>query len=184
MIYHGRTFVSKISFKLVVEVINASAFLTSSYPVILSIENRCSLHQQARMAQIFVKVFGEKLITKYMFESDFNEDPSLPSPSQLRYKILIKNKKITKMQSTTQLSRQKVQLSVNYRNSLYSSPDDNEEDDDSDDDELIDEDNYEPFTRRGSQRSNSITDSPIYQLKKNPAIAGSGGTDPEPDDDL
>ncbi|CAF3168684.1 unnamed protein product [Rotaria sp. Silwood2] len=133
VIYHGRTFVSKISFKLVVEVINESAFLTSPYPVILSIENRCSLIQQRHMAQTFVKVFGDKLIRKYIFDSDFNEDSLLPSPNQLKYKILIKNKKITKIHSTTQLGKQKIQLTVNYRNSVYSSPDDNEEDEDSDD---------------------------------------------------
>ena len=33
------------------------------------------------MAQTFVKIFGDKLITKYMFDTDFNEDPLLPSPS-------------------------------------------------------------------------------------------------------
>jgi len=181
VIYHGRTFVSKISFKLVVEVINESAFLTSPYPVILSIENRCSLIQQARMAQTFVKVFGDKLITKYMFDTDFNEDSLLPSPNQLKYKILIKNKKISKMHSTTQLSKQKVQLSVNYRNSVYSSPDDNEEDDDSDDDELLEEYSYDQYARRESQRSNSMTDSPLYQLKKNNT---SGGVDQDGDDDL
>ncbi|CAF2860546.1 unnamed protein product [Rotaria sp. Silwood2] len=143
VIYHGRTFVSKISFKLVVEVINESAFVTSPYPVILSIENRCSLMQQARMAQIFVKVFGDKLITKYI--------------------------------------KQKVQLSVNYRNSVYSSPDDNEEDEDSDDDELIDDYNDEQLVSGESQRSNSMTDSPMYHLKKSHA---SGNVDQDGDDDL
>ncbi|CAF3718220.1 unnamed protein product [Adineta steineri] len=181
VIYHGRTFVSKISFKLVVEVINESAFITSPYPVILSIENRCSLIQQARMAQTFVKVFGDKLITKYMFDTDFHEDPLLPSPNQLKHKILIKNKKINKMHSATQLSRQKVQLSVNYRNSVYSSPDENEEDDDSDDDELLDDYSYDPFGRRESQRSNSITDSPLYQLKK---ATASIAVEQDGDDDL
>lgn len=181
VIYHGRTFVSKISFKLVVEVINESAFVTSPYPVILSIENRCTLMQQARMAQIFVKVFGDKLITKYMFDSDFYEDPLLPSPNQMKYKILIKNKKINKMHSTTQLSKQKVQLSVNYRNSVYSSPDDNEEDDESDDDELIDDFNDDQLLSGESQRSNSMTDSPMYHLKK-PNIPGT--IDQDGDDDL
>lgn len=36
-----------------VEAINRTAFVTSPYPVILSIENHCSLPQQAKMAQIF-----------------------------------------------------------------------------------------------------------------------------------
>ena len=39
-------------------------------------------------------MFGEKLITKFLFDSDFVEDPQLPSPNQLKYRILIKNKKL------------------------------------------------------------------------------------------
>ena len=54
VVYHGRTLTSKVSFKTVVEVINESAFVSSPYPVILSIENRCSLQQQVKMAQIFI----------------------------------------------------------------------------------------------------------------------------------
>nr|CAD7406530.1 unnamed protein product [Timema poppensis] len=67
----------------------------SPYPVILSIENHCSVQQQARMAHIFQSVFGEKLVTKFLFEADFCEDAQLPSPAQLRHRILIKNKKLT-----------------------------------------------------------------------------------------
>ncbi len=60
VVYHGRTLTSKVPLKAVVEVINESAFATSPYPVILSIENRCSLQQQVKMAQIFtVIVFSE-----------------------------------------------------------------------------------------------------------------------------
>ena len=72
------------------ETINRSAFVTSPYPIILSIENHCSLPQQSRMANIFMQVFGEKLVTKFLFEADFSEDVHLPSPSQLKYRILIK----------------------------------------------------------------------------------------------
>lgn len=94
LIYHGHTFTTKIPFRSVVEAIDRSAFVSSPYPVILSIENHCSTNQQARMAQIFQSVFGEKLVTKFLFESDFSDDPQLPSPSQLRYRILVKNKKM------------------------------------------------------------------------------------------
>ena len=75
------------------ETINRSAFVTSPYPIILSIENHCSLLQQSRMATIFMQVFGEKLVTKFLFEADFSEDVHLPSPSQLKYRILIKVRK-------------------------------------------------------------------------------------------
>lgn len=40
----------------VVEAINRSAFVNSDMPVVLSIENHCSLPQQRKMAEIF-KVF-------------------------------------------------------------------------------------------------------------------------------
>lgn len=53
LIYHGHTFTTKISFKQVVETINKYAFVKSPFPVILSIENHCSMYQQVRMAQIF-----------------------------------------------------------------------------------------------------------------------------------
>lgn len=53
LIYHGHTFTTKIPFRSVVEAIDRSAFVSSPYPVILSIENHCSLSQQTRMAQIF-----------------------------------------------------------------------------------------------------------------------------------
>lgn len=94
VIYHGHTFTTKISFKSVVDAINKSAFIASPYPVILSIENHCSLQQQTKMAQLFQSIFGEKLVTKFLFDSDYNDEPILPSPSQLKHKILIKNKKL------------------------------------------------------------------------------------------
>lgn len=94
VIYHGHTFTTKISFRSVVDAINRSAFVASPYPVILSIENHCSLQQQARMAHIFQQTFGEKLVSKFLFDSDYSEEPMLPSPHQLKHKILIKNKKL------------------------------------------------------------------------------------------
>ncbi|CAG7724464.1 unnamed protein product [Allacma fusca] len=93
VIYHGHTFTTKIPFRQVVDAINKSAFLASSYPVILSIENHCSLQQQSRMALTFQTVFGDKLVTRFLFDVDFTDDPCLPSPSQLKNRILIKNKK-------------------------------------------------------------------------------------------
>ena len=68
--------------------------MASPYPVILSLENHCSLPQQVKMAQMFVQIFGEKLVTRFQFETDFSDEPQLPSPNQLRYRILIKNKKL------------------------------------------------------------------------------------------
>ncbi|KAI4457577.1 phosphoinositide-specific phospholipase c family protein [Holotrichia oblita] len=94
MIYHGHTFTTKIPFNAVVESIDKNAFVASPYPVILSIENHCSLQQQSRMAHTFQRVFGEKLVTSFLFDADYSDEPTLPSPEQLKHRILIKNKKL------------------------------------------------------------------------------------------
>ncbi|RMC11544.1 hypothetical protein DUI87_11664 [Hirundo rustica rustica] len=107
IIYHGHTLTTKISFKEVVEAIDRNAFITSDMPVIISIENHCSLPQQRKMAEIFKNVFGDKLVTKFLFESDFSDDPMLPSPGQLRRKILLKNKKLKAHQTPVDILKQK-----------------------------------------------------------------------------
>lgn len=53
-------------------------------------------------------VFGDKLMTKFLFESDFSDDPWLPSPWQLRGKILLKNKKLKAHQAPVDILKQKV----------------------------------------------------------------------------
>nr|XP_048294909.1 1-phosphatidylinositol 4,5-bisphosphate phosphodiesterase epsilon-1 isoform X2 [Myodes glareolus] len=107
IIYHGHTLTTKIPFKEVVEAIDRSAFITSDLPVIISIENHCSLPQQRKMAEIFKNVFGEKLVAKFLFETDFSDDPMLPSPDQLRRKVLLKNKKLKAHQTPVDILKQK-----------------------------------------------------------------------------
>ncbi|KAG6459930.1 hypothetical protein O3G_MSEX011688 [Manduca sexta] len=100
VIYHGHTFTTKIPFRRVVETIARSAFVASPYPLILSIENHCSLPQQQVMASTFEAVFGDKLVTSFLFEVDYTDEPRLPSPEQLKYKVLIKNKKLLPVESS------------------------------------------------------------------------------------
>nr|XP_023698097.1 1-phosphatidylinositol 4,5-bisphosphate phosphodiesterase epsilon-1 isoform X2 [Paramormyrops kingsleyae] len=107
VIYHGHTLTTKIPFKDVVEAVNRTAFIKSDMPVIISIENHCSLPQQRKMAEIFKNVFGDKLVTKFLFDSDFSDDPLLPSPVQLRGKILLKNKKLKAHQAPVDILKQK-----------------------------------------------------------------------------
>jgi phosphatidylinositol phospholipase C epsilon len=54
---------------------------------------RCGISWMPHSTCLFQSVFGERLVTTFLFESDFCEDPQLPTPNQLKYKILIKNKK-------------------------------------------------------------------------------------------
>ncbi|XP_028926855.1 1-phosphatidylinositol 4,5-bisphosphate phosphodiesterase gamma-1 isoform X2 [Ornithorhynchus anatinus] len=90
VIYHGHTLTTKIKFSDVLHTIKEHAFVTSEYPVILSIEDHCSIAQQRNMAHYFKKVFGDMLLTKPV---DVSAD-GLPAPNQLKRKILIKHKKL------------------------------------------------------------------------------------------
>ncbi|KAI7791219.1 putative 1-phosphatidylinositol 4 [Triplophysa rosa] len=91
IVYHGHTFTSKIFFKDVVSVLSNYAFKTSQYPVILSIENHCSVEQQKVMAQHLTQILGDQLLTSTL---DGMTPISLPSPVDLKGKILLKGKKI------------------------------------------------------------------------------------------
>ncbi|XP_069822255.1 1-phosphatidylinositol 4,5-bisphosphate phosphodiesterase gamma-2 isoform X1 [Dendropsophus ebraccatus] len=90
IIYHGWTRTTKIKFDDVVQAIKDHAFVTSEYPVILSIEEHCTVEQQRYMAKVFKEVFGEMLLTKPIEASA----DQLPSPTQLKEKIIIKHKKL------------------------------------------------------------------------------------------
>ncbi|CAI2356478.1 unnamed protein product [Caenorhabditis sp. 36 PRJEB53466] len=164
LIYHGHTLVSKIGFRQVVEIIKKSAFITSDLPVILSIENHCSLQQQAKMAQMFKTVLGDLLVTNFLFEADFSDSPRLPCPLQLKNKILIKNKKMIvdpptplPMVERGAIQRGETQLTLHRKqskNSYESSTVDEVEDDDLDeflDDEENEEDDPEEVPVRGEK---------------------------------
>uniref|UniRef100_A0A8C3SX26 Phosphoinositide phospholipase C n=1 Tax=Chelydra serpentina TaxID=8475 RepID=A0A8C3SX26_CHESE len=62
VIYHGYTLTSKILFSDAIKAIKNYAFKTSPYPVIISLENHCSLEQQKMMAQHMKTILGDKLL--------------------------------------------------------------------------------------------------------------------------
>uniref|UniRef100_A0A671VF11 Phosphoinositide phospholipase C n=1 Tax=Sparus aurata TaxID=8175 RepID=A0A671VF11_SPAAU len=90
VIYHGHTLTSKVPFVEVIETINEYAFKASPYPLILSLENHCSVEQQTVMARHLRSILGEKLLTKPLKDVDPHK---LPSPEDLQFKILVKGKK-------------------------------------------------------------------------------------------
>uniref|UniRef100_A0AAY4D683 Phosphoinositide phospholipase C n=1 Tax=Denticeps clupeoides TaxID=299321 RepID=A0AAY4D683_9TELE len=91
VVYHGHTFTSKILFKDVVIAVGNYAFKVSEYPIILSIENHCSVEQQKVMAQHLNQILGDKLLKTTL---DGKIPIGLPSPEDLKGKILLKGKKI------------------------------------------------------------------------------------------
>ncbi|KAL0992729.1 hypothetical protein UPYG_G00097550 [Umbra pygmaea] len=90
VIYHGHTLTSKVLFKEVTQTIAQYAFKASPYPLILSLENHCSVEQQAVMTRHLRTILGKKLLAKPLSEKPLNE---LPSPELLKGRILIKGKK-------------------------------------------------------------------------------------------
>ncbi|XP_027420939.1 1-phosphatidylinositol 4,5-bisphosphate phosphodiesterase eta-2 isoform X7 [Bos indicus x Bos taurus] len=91
IVHHGYTLTSKILFKDVIETINKYAFIKNEYPVILSIENHCSVIQQKKMAQYLTDILGDKLDLSSVSSEDAT---MLPSPQVLKGKILVKGKKL------------------------------------------------------------------------------------------
>uniref|UniRef100_A0A3Q3NFQ8 Phosphoinositide phospholipase C n=1 Tax=Mastacembelus armatus TaxID=205130 RepID=A0A3Q3NFQ8_9TELE len=90
IIYHGHTLTSKVPFVKVIETINEYAFKASPYPLIISLENHCSVEQQAIMAQHLQSILRDKLLTKPL---DGLASQNLPSPEDIKGKILVKGKK-------------------------------------------------------------------------------------------
>ncbi|XP_047233326.1 1-phosphatidylinositol 4,5-bisphosphate phosphodiesterase delta-3-A [Girardinichthys multiradiatus] len=90
VIYHGHTLTSKVPFVEVIKTINEYAFKASPYPLILSLENHCSVKQQTVMARHLKSILGDKLLFKPL---TYLESASLPTPEDLKCKILVKGKK-------------------------------------------------------------------------------------------
>lgn len=85
---HGFTRTTSVNFEDVCYAINRCAFDASPYPVILSLEVHCNPAQQLRMVEIMTEVFKERLV-RNLLPNHLND---LPSPEELKYKILVKVK--------------------------------------------------------------------------------------------
>eukprot|EP00117_Sycon_ciliatum_P011116 scpid84422/ scgid12726/ 1-phosphatidylinositol 4,5-bisphosphate phosphodiesterase beta-4; Phosphoinositide phospholipase C-beta-4; Phospholipase C-beta-4 len=92
IITHGNTLVNNIPFKEVIEAINECAFKVTDYPLLLSFENHCRFRQQRRMVHYLRTILGDKLLLEPLENCPLVPGSPLPSPNQLRGKILCKNK--------------------------------------------------------------------------------------------
>ncbi|KAH7328617.1 PLC-like phosphodiesterase [Stachybotrys elegans] len=86
-VLHGYTLTKDISFREVCNAIKQSAFEATDLPLIVSLEVHCNAEQQAIMVSIMKDAWKEFLLPQP--EGDAAE---LPSPHQLRRKILVKVK--------------------------------------------------------------------------------------------
>ncbi|KAI9826415.1 MAG: hypothetical protein M1819_007378 [Sarea resinae] len=88
VVLHGRTLTRKVLFSDCIAVIGKYAFVSSPYPLIISLEVHCNPEQQLVMVEIMKTLLGERLLVQPLISNAFN----LPSPEELRHRILIKVK--------------------------------------------------------------------------------------------
>ena len=93
IVMHGRTLTTSILFSDAIAVIGKYAFESSPYPLILSLEVHCNPKQQQAMVDIMIGELGEQLVREPLVrELLASHTVSLPSPEELRNRILIKVK--------------------------------------------------------------------------------------------
>jgi phosphatidylinositol phospholipase C, delta len=104
MIFHGKTFTSKVSLREVCLAISKYAFVSSPYPVIISAEIHCGLVQQDMLARIMKEIFEDALVCATVEEvgpgagglgglgggGGKKKIEALPSPEELKGKVLLK----------------------------------------------------------------------------------------------
>lgn len=88
IIYHGHTLTSKITFREVVECVRDHGFVSTSYPVILSLEVHCGIEGQQAMAAILKEVLGGA----GLLPDQCDQTGILPPPESLKNKVLLKGK--------------------------------------------------------------------------------------------
>ena len=88
IVMHGNTMTSSVLFSDCISVIAKYAFVSSPYPLILSLEVHCNARQQQAMVDIMMKELGERLVTEPFTTNLY----TLPSPEDLRNRILVKVK--------------------------------------------------------------------------------------------
>ncbi|OQU77319.1 phosphoinositide phospholipase C 2 [Sorghum bicolor] len=86
-VLHGRTWTSPVELIKCLEAIKEHAFVTSPFPVILTLEDHLTPDLQANVAKMLKETFGEML---YVSESE--KMAEFPSPDELKGKIIISTK--------------------------------------------------------------------------------------------
>ncbi|KAJ4495571.1 hypothetical protein C8R41DRAFT_274116 [Lentinula lateritia] len=172
-IFHGKTLTSKVSLREVCEAIMTYGFVASQYPLIISAEIHCGLVGQAQLVGIMKDVFKDRLVRRDengaivgMSEATQSLDRTsevllsastiekLPSPEELKGRILVKAKKLHSIdyidspplsQTSSTSSRNTLQLGHPF-DGITSSP--------SDTDAMFDLQNLSMSMRRSSEGTN------------------------------
>jgi hypothetical protein len=62
IVKHGHTLIKPCSFESIIRFIKPNLFKTSQYPVIIDLENHCSIEQQYEMARILQTILGGRIL--------------------------------------------------------------------------------------------------------------------------
>ncbi|KAI1820696.1 PLC-like phosphodiesterase [Xylaria intraflava] len=103
-VLHGYTLTKEVSFRAVCEAIRDNAFVVSDLPVIVSLEVHCSTQQQEIMVQIM-----EETWAGYLLPKPTEDAKVLPSPGDLRRKILVKVKYVPPDASPSAVEEEEIQ---------------------------------------------------------------------------
>ncbi|KIL66536.1 hypothetical protein M378DRAFT_160517 [Amanita muscaria Koide BX008] len=126
VVYHGNTLTFKVTVRDICQAISKYAFVTSPYPVMISAEIHCNVKQQDKMVEIMREIFDSALIST----PDDGTKPKidqLPSPDDLKGKILLKaknplvNKKLADLQAQRLAEVIAPEKAVNANESDYTS---------------------------------------------------------------
>lgn len=118
IVTHGHTGTSDILFLDVITAIKKYSFVASTLPVILSLEVHCDLEQQVEMAKILRSVLGDVLVTEPFMTNTL----ILPSPNELRSRVLIKVKGSSKQDTLIINDFTSMEKRAGSTNNLQNSP--------------------------------------------------------------
>lgn len=104
IVCHGKTLTSWITLKNVLSTVKRYAFVSSEFPLILSLEINCSTTCQIQIVNLLKEILGDVLVFQPLGVA------GLPTPMMLKRKILVKVKKTSKF----------VNIGVNEQGSLTS----------------------------------------------------------------
>ena len=88
IVTHGRTLTTKVSFEDCISTIAKYAFYNTEYPLIVSLEVHCNPEQQKVMVDLMMRYWKNVVVTQPIT----TDTVSLPSPDELKGKILVKVK--------------------------------------------------------------------------------------------
>ncbi|OJJ49939.1 hypothetical protein ASPZODRAFT_13047 [Penicilliopsis zonata CBS 506.65] len=89
IVSHGRTLTTSVLFADCITVINRYAFISTDFPLILSLEVHCNPEQQLAMVKIMKDTFQDQLVLEPLTTTP---SYTLPSPEELMRRILVKVK--------------------------------------------------------------------------------------------